>query len=162
MASPSLTKIINGTVDVLKLIDGIGDVVSKRGGRSTWSKIPKPEQSYWIVDHYQSQVREPGTSLVFSAHTSSRYRRIVVEGWMPWSEDNDTTSTFRDRMDDVLIKLTNNLSLGVCAKNISLPELDFNRLEFYTSLNKNDVPTLCHHCRIGFTVVAHYPVLGEK
>jgi hypothetical protein len=158
--APDLPKIIEGTVLTLREIDGIGDVNDREGGMSTWSASPKPKQSYWIIDHEQTQVRVPGVSLVFPAKTSNRHARITVDGWMPWSFSGLTGQTFRNWIDTVLVKITSNLTLGVCAKMVSLPELEFNKLEIYSSLNQGDVPVFCHHCRIAFTISVFYPVFG--
>jgi hypothetical protein len=155
MAAISLPTIIEGTVENLRLVEGIGTVAAADGEHSPWGQ-QDPGKSLWIVSHERTEVRLPGASSVQMQQYSSRVRRIVVDGWMPLNSSGNSAVVWRGLMDSVLLRLSERLGQGVCAKVIEFPELEYNRLDFYTSLNQGDVQTACHHCRMGFTVFATY------
>lgn len=161
MALPDLEQVVQGTVVTIQGIYGIGTVDSTDGGASTWSKVPAPKQSYWIVNHQFSEGSGAGVGGT-SGMTMKRMRKIVVDGWMPWSFALSTSEEWRRRMQMVLDQLDTHRRVAACARMIGMPDLETNRIEPYTSFHVNDLPTLCHHCKFSFQVVMYRPVTQEQ
>jgi hypothetical protein len=157
---PTIETIIQGTVDTISELSGIGQVGKQQGAQSPWAKAPGQKQCFWIVTHEQSQASSGGVGGTVK-NKNVRVRRIVIDAWMPWSVGIRTGEAFRDKVNDVEWQLTTNKGLGVCAKMLSLPNLDYSKVEPYSSLNVNDEPRICHHARISFDVIAHHTTEGD-
>ncbi len=159
---PTLEEIVQGTVELIRSLDGIGTVDSVKNGASTWSQSPGDGQFYWIVDHVRTASRQEGVGgTQFSRGTTSRKRTIVIDGWTPWSVAGATSEAFRDKINDVEWLIIQNRTLGVCAKMTGLIRLVFNKIEPYTSLNQSDEPRNCHHARWEFDVTGYREHEGE-
>lgn len=159
---PTIETIIQGAVNTVAALPGVGIVDERKNGASTWSRSPGVKQSYWIVDHERSEAKATGVGGTSPGRgLSTRTRKVVIDAWMPWGVDIETAVAFRDILNDVEWQLTQNRGLGVCAKMDGMPVVEFNRVEPYTSNNQNDESRPCHHARIAFNVVAFVPVSGS-
>ena len=156
---PDIETIIQGAVETLTPVADSGIIDTQTGGCSTWAKAPGAGQSYWILGHFRSDSRASGAgSTALGVAFRQRIRRVTVDIWMPWSVAKETVETFRDLVNAAEWELLTHMGLGVCAKMTSLPMVEFNKIEPYSSVNQNDVARYCHHARIIFDVIEYRAV----
>jgi hypothetical protein len=155
--TPDLNTIIEGAAETIRAISHIGDVSRKQGDRPTWLRVREAKQCFWIVTHTHSGVNPgPGGNSL-----NLRQRKIVIDGWMPWSVAERTAEAFRDKLNEVEWQLATHRGLGVCARMQGMPNTDLVRIEHYSGLQEGDLARLCHHARISFEVVHYHPVEGS-
>lgn len=153
--------VVQGTQAVLRTIPGIGTVERRLNPAAPWSTGTGAYQALWVVTHRRSAVQFGGGASAPGRGGDLRLREITVDGWMPYGFDANTDSQWRTALQNVLLTLIRNVTLGVGAKMRTLPGLELNRRETYTSLHQGDVPVLCHRGRICFTVLTYYPVTAS-
>lgn len=158
---PSIETIIQGAVDTLEAASLVSVVDSQEGGKSAWARVPEREQSYCIVGHERSDAKRLGVGGVVGRAIHSRTRKIVLDVWYPWSHSLGSAANYRDLLDAIVLALQTRQQLGVCARMLTLPAIEFNRVEAYTSTTQGDTPVYCHHGRIVFTVQGHTEVTGS-
>jgi hypothetical protein len=158
---PTLDEIIHGAVETVRALS-LGPVDTQEDGASAWSRVPQPDQTYWIVSHFRSERRQAGSGGASpGSGLRAKVREVVIDVWMPWSFERDTATTHRQRYEAALRQLTIYRGLGVCARMLDLPGLVANVIEPYSSPNQGDTPVMCHHAKLVFTVVNHRPVSGS-
>lgn len=148
-----LSPVIRGVVAVLSSAQGVGTVNDREGGKSTWAAAPRPRQTYWIVDK-SGRVSIPNRLRSYANHSiHSQMVGVCIDGWMPLDPSLQTVDTWMKRCDDVLLYLSQRSTLDGGSKMLSLPDLVANDVQPYTSPAQNDIPVLCHHCRIEFPAI---------
>jgi hypothetical protein len=145
-----VSQVVDGVVSVISAVPNVGTVGDREGGKSTWASAPARSQTYWMVDK-SGRVPKPQNLSAFANRSEThQVVGVSIEGWMPLDPALNSVKVWLKRLDDVMHYLSRRATLNNCARMLELPSLVVHDVQMYTSPSQNDIPVLCHHCRIEF------------
>lgn len=151
VGSIAIDTVLSAVKTVMELVEGVGKIETRVGGRATWLERARPKQAFWELS--VSQIEERGAGVGPQAFEQWLVR---IEGVMPLSYEADTETTWKGLIDSLRTTLRQYPTFGNLADGMTGPGLVQVRINEPRPYSEERQELLCHFCRIELNPLRHF------